>query len=78
MASKKDMRRPDLGKSSLQMGDAKSSCASMFDLANYLFAYSHPVWYDGLPGGLKRAPDADRDPQLSLRKRRARATSLVR
>ena len=36
MASKKDMRRPDLGKSSPQMGDAKSSCASMFDLANYL------------------------------------------
>jgi hypothetical protein len=36
MASKKDMRRADLGRSSSQMGDAKSSCASMFDLANYL------------------------------------------
>jgi hypothetical protein len=36
MASKKDMRRPDLGKSSPQMGDAKFYCASMFDLTNCL------------------------------------------
>jgi hypothetical protein len=62
MASKKDMRRPDLGKSSPQMGDAKFPCASMWDMANYLFAYSHPVWYDVLPGRPKHAPNADRDP----------------
>jgi hypothetical protein len=61
MASKKDMRRPDLGKSSPQMGDAKSSCASTLDMANYLFTYSHPVWYDVLPGRPKYALNADRD-----------------